>query len=276
MAKLLSGEKIAEKILRRIKRQRFVKKPKLIVVQVGSNAVSSSYIREKEKAAKLVGIEFELLKHAKGTSQVKVKEEIFKVSRNPHVSGLVVQLPLPAKFQWQEIVDEIPEEKDADLLSSAAFGRFALAQSAILPPTVRAIALLLEENNIAVQGKRVVVIGAGRLVGLPLALWLLRNNATVTVANEYTRNLASLTKEADILVSGAGKPGLVRSSMVKKGAVVIDAGTSAEKGGIRGDVDFNRVIHKARYITPVPGGVGPLTVACLLENVVHLAKTTPK
>lgn len=272
MARLLYGDKVAEEILEKLAGQRFKHKPKLAVFQVGENAASSQYIQEKEKAAKRVGIRFELVQFPKGTSPKKVKEAVEKAGKLASVSGIVVQLPLPAKFNTQEILDAIPLEKDVDVLSSRAFGLFALGKLAVVPPTAQAILLLLEHYNIAWEGKHVVVVGAGRLVGLPTILSLIANKATFTSVNEKTKSLSAFTKQADILISGVGKPRLITNSMVKKGSVVIDAGTSVEQGVTSGDVDFNAVVEKVRAITPVPGGVGPLTVACLLRNLVTLQK----
>lgn len=271
MAKLLYGDKIADEILEELAKGRYKRKRKLTVFQMGENAVSAQYIREKEKAAARVGVRFELVQFAKGTSHKKLKEAVEKAGRLPSVSGIVVQLPLPAPFNTQEILDAIPLQKDVDVLSSRAFGLFALGKLPVAPPTVQAILLLLEHYNIVWQGKYIVVVGAGRLVGLPTILSLLMQKATLTCVNERTRSLAAFTKQADILISGVGKQKLIKSDMLKKGAAVIDAGTSVERGAVWGDVDFNAAVGKVRAITPVPGGVGPLTVACLLKNLFTLS-----
>ena len=274
MAQLLYGEKIAEEILEGLakqKRRSAGRRSKLVVFQVGENAISARYIREKEEVAERIGVRFSLVKFPKGTSQKKVKEAVEKTGKSPSVTGIVVQLPLPAKFAVQDILDAIPLEKDVDVLSSHAFGLFALGKLPIIPPTAHAIMLLLEHYRIAWQGKHIVVVGAGRLVGLPTILRLVMEKATFSSVNEKTKSLAAFTKQADILISGAGKPKIIKSSMLKKEAVVIDAGTSLEKGAASGDVDFNNVVSKVRAITPVPGGVGPLTVACLFENLFILS-----
>ena len=271
MATLLSGETIAEGILKKLEKQSAswrIKKPKLAVVQVGDNPVSEKYIQEKAKVAERIGVALEVLRLKKGTSQKKIQAEIEKIGKNSKISGVIVQLPLPTTFPAQEILNTIPTSKDVDVLSCASFGLFALGELSILPPTVKAIALLLKTYRVEVQGKQVVVVGAGRLVGLPVAVWLLQQKARVTVTDKSTKNLADVVKQADIIISGVGKAKLIKAAMVKRGAVVIDAGSSVAQGRITGDVDFNNVIHKAKFITPVPGGVGPLTVACLFENVV--------
>lgn len=271
MAQLLYGDKIAQGILEKLAKQKVRHKPKLVVFQVGENAVSSQYIHEKEEAAEGVGVRFELVQFPKGTSQKKVKEAVEKMGGASSVTGIVVQLPLPFKLNAQDILDAIPLEKDVDVLSSRAFGLFALGKLAIVPPTAQAILLLLEHYNIAWQGKHIVVVGAGRLVGLPTILALIGGKATFSSVNEKTKSIAAFTKEADILISGVGKPKIIKSSLLRKGSVVIDAGTSVEHGAISGDVDFNAAVEKVRAITPVPGGVGPLTVACLFRNLFTLS-----
>lgn len=269
-AKILQGEEIAKKILEDLKSKIAGKQLKLAVVQVGENAVSETYIHKKEEAAQELGIDFELYKLAQEISQTDLKTRIGAIGEDKTVSGMIVQLPLPKHLNQQEILDVIPVEKDADVLSSKSFGLFTLGRSQILPPTVGAVLLLLQESRMNLEGKNVVIVGAGRLVGLPLAIWCMREKATVTVVNEQTKDLPSITKNADILISGVGKKGLIKGNMIKKGALVIDAGTSVEGGRSVGDVDFVSVVRRAGFITPVPGGVGPLTVACLLKNLVAL------
>jgi len=170
----------------------------------------------------------------------------------------------------QDILNIIPSEKDVDVLSEQNMGKFYAGNSEILPPVVSAISALFKKYNIKVAGKSVLVVGAGRLVGKPLSVWLIQQSATVFVANSATKNLSYLSRNADIVISGVGKSNLITKNMIKKGAVVIDAGTSVGSGKSRGDVDFKNVQKKADFITPVPGGVGPLTVAYLLKNLLIL------
>lgn len=281
-AKILQGEEIATRILEHLKSKVVDKQLKLAVVQVGKNAVSETYIHKKEEVALELGIGFELHKLAQEISQTEIKNSVAAIGKDKKVSGLIVQLPLPQHINQQEVLDEIPLEKDVDVLSSKALGLFSQGALPWLPPTVKAVSLLLKEAKVHLKGARVLVIGAGRLVGLPLSLWLLREGATLTIANKATTNLSSLTKQADIIISGVGKAGLITGAMVKKGAVIIDAGTSVSENvrrqasnisrinRIEGDVDFKSVSKKARFLSPVPGGVGPLTVACLFENLVTL------
>ena len=272
MVRILSGETIARRILGDLKRKKARKTPSLLVVQVGKNPVSAKYVGEKEKVAKELGIIFRLVVLPANISQTELEHQIQKIGKSPKVTGMIVQLPLPSALNTQAALDRIPLEKDVDVLSSAGFGAFALETLNILPPTVHAVSLLLRKAKANLKGSNVVVLGAGRLVGLPLSLWLLQQGATLTVVNKQTKNLKSITQKADILISGTGKRGLVRGNMVKKGAVVIDAGTSVEAGKSAGDVDFKTVSKKAGFITPVPGGVGPLTVACLFQNLFLLTE----
>ena len=280
-AKILDGWKLSQSILAGLPSSQ---KAKLAVVQVGDNPVSAKYIKEKGKAAKGLGFGFQLYKFPETIKASVLHSALIKIAKDAKNTGLLIQLPLPSHLPLQKILDRIPLQKDVDALSSKALGLFSQGALPFLPPTVHAVSLLLKEAKVQLKGARFLVIGAGRLVGLPVSLWLLREGATLTIANKATKNLSSLTKQADVIISGVGKHGLVKGSMVKKGAVVIDAGTSVESGPstrsarsgrqakLVGDVDFKSVSRKAGYLSPVPGGVGPLTVACLFQNLVFLAK----
>jgi len=297
--KLLDGKKLSEKILADLKRE--IKKSnlklRLDVVQVGENSVSQIFINQKKKACEKTGINFKLFKFPAKISALEFKKEIKKITKNPSNSGIIIQLPLPEKFLpedynpptalpafgWAPFLNLIPEEKDIDVLSEKSLGKFYQGTSKILPPTVNGILRLLKNYKVKLKGKNVVVIGAGRLVGFPLAIQLLKEKATLSVLNEFTKDAPSFIKKANILISGVGRPNLIKSKMVKKGVVIIDAGSAMKKasgpsgqrpggGKLVGDVDFKEVSKKASYITPVPGGVGPMTVACLLENLVKLNK----
>jgi len=273
--KLLDGKKLSEKILANLKKEvrKSNLKLRLAVVQVGENSVSQIFINQKKKACKLVGVDFKLYRFDEKINPQGLKKEIKKIVRNPANSGIIIQLPLPEKFLPEEFLNLIPEKKDIDVLSEKNLGEFYQGILPILPPTVKGILCLLKNYKIEPKGKNVVVIGAGRLVGFPLAIQLLKEKATLSVLNEFTKDAPSFIKKANILISGVGKPNLIRGEMVKKGVVIIDAGSAMEKGKLVGDVDFKEVSKKASYITPVPGGVGPMTVACLLENLVKLNKS---
>lgn len=269
---LLDGKKLAEKILENLKKEIRSRKLKLklAVIQVGENSVSRVFINQKEKACRETGIYFELFKFPAGIKKGSFKKAIEKIVKNPKNSGVVIQLPLPNNFNPEEFLNLIPEEKDADVLSERSLGKFYQGTLKILPSTVQGILKLLNQYKIFLKGKNIVIIGAGRLVGFPLALQLLKEKATVSILNEFSKDTPSFTKKADILISAVGKPNLIKGNMVKNGAIIIDAGSSIEGGKSSGDIDFKSVSKKASYITPVPGGVGPMTVACLLKNLLKL------
>lgn len=237
--KILDGKKLSKKILKNLKREIEKRglKLKLAVIFVGKDPASKIFIREKKKACEFVGIDFELLRFPARISGSMLKKEIKKIVKDPTISGVIIQLPLPEKFNVQEFLNLIPREKDVEFFS----------------PVVCAVDYLLKEYKISLQAKKIVLVGRGRLVGRPVAKWLREQKIKVLNIDKI--------KQADIIISGVGKPNLIKGDMVKKGVVVIDAG---------GDVDFKSVSKKARYITPVPGGVGPMTVACLLQNLIKL------
>jgi len=266
MAKILSGEQLSKRVLTSLKRKR-KKRLSLAVVFVGENKVSLKYVTEKEKAARELKVRFRLVHLPLNISQTRLEQQIKKIGKDSKVSGMIVQLPLPRRLNTQRVLDLIPTKKDVDVLSSVSFSDFALGLLPILPPTVAAIGLLLKKAKKDLEGKKVVVVGAGRLVGLPTALWATHQGASVSMVQKGTKNTSRIISKADIIISGVGKPGLITGKMIKKGAVVIDAGTSVEGGSMKGDIDFKSVSKKAGYITPVPGGVGPLTVACLFKNL---------
>ncbi len=272
---ILDGKKLSEKILSELKKEieKANLKLRLAVIQVGKNPISRVYIERKGKAAEKIGIGFKLYQIDEKISSEGLKKEIEKIVSDSENSGVIIQLPLPKKFSTDEFLNLIPEEKDVDVLSEKSLGKFYQGTSKVLPPTIGGILYLLKNYKIELKGKNVVIVGAGKLVGLPLAVQLLREKATISVLNEFTKNSSFFTKKADILISGVGKPNLIKGETVKEGVIIIDVGTSREEGGkLVGDVDFKSVSKKASYITPVPGGVGPMTVACLLENLVKLNK----
>jgi len=285
--KILDGKKLSERILANLKKE--IKnhrlKSRLAVISVGENPISQIFINQKEMACEKIGINFKLFKFPTKIKNSELKKEISGIVKNPANSGVIIQLPLPKKFLPEEILNLISEEKDIDVLSENSLGKFYQALPSfssknfggqgtlkILPPTVQGILYLFKNYKIDLKGKNVVIVGAGRLVGFPLAIQLLKEKATVSVLNEFTKDAPSFLKKADILISGVGKPNLIKGNMIKRGVIVIDAGTSVKNGRLVGDVDFKSVSQRASYITPVPGGVGPLTVACLLENLVKLLK----
>lgn len=271
---ILNGKKLAQEILENLKKEIKKKKLKLrlVVLRIGENPISQIFINQKKKACESVGIDFKIYNFKAGIGIQGLKKEIAKIVSNPNNSGIIIQLPLPKNLDTQEILNTIPQEKDVDVLSEDSLGKFYQGILKISPPTVNGILHLLKNYRVKLKGKNIVVVGAGRLVGFPLAIQFLKEKSTLSVLNEFTKDASSFIKKADILVVGVGRPNLIRANMVKKGVTVIDAGCSIWKGRLVGDVDFKNVSKKADYITPVPGGVGPLTVACLLENLVKLQK----
>jgi methylenetetrahydrofolate dehydrogenase (NADP+)/methenyltetrahydrofolate cyclohydrolase len=272
--KILDGRKLSERILNAIERE--IKNHhlalRLAVISVGNNIVSEIFINQKKKACEKVGIDFKLFQFPSTIKFQNLKREIGKILRNQKNSGIIIQLPLPKKLNVQEILNLIPRKKDADVLSEQSLVKFYSGRFKIMPPTVKGILYLLKKYGINLKRKNIVIVGAGRLVGNPLAIQLLQEKATLAVLNAFTKDASSFTKKADILVSAVGKPNLIKGKMVKKGAVIIDAGTAMKRGRMIGDVNFNSVSKKAGFMTPVPGGVGPLTVAFLLENLVKLSR----
>ncbi len=265
---LSNGKKIAEKKFLEIEEE--LKKASLSigVVQIGENSASNVYVNVKRRELEKRGISFSLYKLSEDVSTQEVKEKVLSLNED----GIVVQLPLPENLDREEILDTIPKEKDIDLLSSISCGMFYKGISKILPPVVRAVETILEEGNISIKGKKVTLVGGGSLVGKPLSIFLARKGATVTITNKDTKDLSFFTKNADILVSGTGIPGLIKDGMITNETVVIDAGNSDYNGEVKGDVDKEAVKLKNGLFSPVPGGVGPLTVYFLAENLLKLKK----
>jgi len=270
MAKILNGKRISERILGNLKKEIKRKRLRLAlgIVSVGESKVSKIYINQKRKACEFVDVNFRLFRFPLRISTKNLEKEVKEII--PRVSGLIIQLPLPSHIKSQDILNVIPLKKDIDCLSDESLGNFYTANLSILPPTVSGVSRILKEYKIKIKGKNVVVIGSGRLTGKPLALWFIQNRATVTILDKFAKNTSFFTQKADILVSGVGKPNLITGKIIKRGAIVIDVGTSFRRGRLVGDADFKSCSRKASYITPVPGGVGPLTVACLIKNLVKI------
>lgn len=239
--------------------------PKLTVVLIGDDSASQLYVRLKEQAAIRCGFQFEKKLFQANVEPSEVRKYIEKKNNDAQTKGILIQLPFPQNFKIQDlqftILDSISPAKDVDCLTSVNFGLLAKGRPRFLPATVLAIACLIVNCKLKIENFHVVMVGASNIVGKPLAIWLSDNGATVTICRSKTKNLAQHTLNADLLICATGKPGLITKDMVKKGAIVIDAGSP------KGDVDFEKVKEVASFITPVPGGVGPLTVVSLLENM---------
>lgn len=278
MYKILDGRAIAQKIKNRLK-GKIVKmkiKPALAVVYAGDDSASLSYIKAKEKAAKEIGVDFLFYKFPAQVSEKKVIGLIHYLNQNKKVSGIIVQLPLSKHLSRNKILNAIIFEKDVDVLSEISRNKFEKGEPAFIPPPAGAVLEFLKIAKKPLEKSTVVVVGRGMLVGEPVAMLLKKKAKKIIICDQKTKDLAKETKKADILITAAGKPNLIKKEMIKKGAVVIDAGTAKHLGRIVGDVDFANVSPKASYITPVPGGVGPVTVAMLLRNVVEAAKKAVK
>ncbi|QQG44964.1 MAG: bifunctional 5,10-methylenetetrahydrofolate dehydrogenase/5,10-methenyltetrahydrofolate cyclohydrolase [Candidatus Sungiibacteriota bacterium] len=271
---LLDGKKLSQKILDEVKQETTAtkKKLRLAIVVVGENPVVKKFIEQKKKAADQIGAGVRIYPFDEKITTNELRKRLFEIVHEKKNTGVIIQLPLPTHINTPYILNSVTPEKDIDMLSARAIGNFAVGQSPIIPPVVGALKFLLEEYQIDYQQKSVVIVGAGNLVGKPTALWLLGKKATFTVVEERTPHPEELISKAGILITGVGKPGFIRGDMVKNGVIVIDAGTSESAGRLVGDVDFKSVSKKASYITPVPGGIGPLTVAMLFKNLVTLAK----
>ncbi len=274
MEAIIDGKKVAEKcridLAARIKK--LDKKPGLAVIMVGNDPASSVYVSSKEKACKEVGIYSERYDFPESVSEQKLLQLVESLNSNQKIHSILIQLPLPKHLDEDKIISAISPMKDVDGFSSINMGNLAAGKEGIVPCTPKGIIRLLEEYSIPIDGKNAVVIGRSNTVGKPVALMLLNRNATVTVCHSKTKNLEAQTINADIIIAAVGKPMLVTASMVKKGAVVIDVGINRINGRLCGDVDFESVREKASYITPVPGGVGPMTVAMLLVNTLECYK----
>lgn len=275
-ATILTGKTYADALLTSLVDDAKKFSPALTVVQVGDDAASTTYISKKIEAAKKIGINATHEKLASDVSLNDLLSTIERLNRDETVTGYIIQLPLPDHLwnAFHDITAAIDPSKDVDGFTAENFGNMALRGGAeFLPPaTAAGVVRLLEEAKVSIAGKHAVIVGRSNLVGKPLALMFLNRHATVTICHSKTMNLAAITRNADILVSAVGKPGLITAEMVKDGAVVIDIGTTHRDGKLIGDVDFDAVSTVASAITPVPGGVGPLTVACLLKNVVDAAR----
>jgi len=276
-AKILDGRKISAEILGQLKARVVSLKsrgitPKLDIILVGDNAASEIYVRAKMKASEETGMKAELHRFGRNAKQEDVIRLIEKLNADRYVHGILVQLPLPSQMDEQKVLDTITITKDVDGLTTCSLGKLMAGDETFEPCTPKGIMKMLEHENITVEGKNAVVIGRSNIVGKPLLFMLIKRNATATMCHSKTSNLKDHTKNADILFAAVGKANFITEDMVKKDAVVIDVGTNRVGSRILGDVDFDRVRNVASYITPVPGGIGPMTVAMVLENAVISAE----
>lgn len=282
MAVIIDGKEVAKKTRENLKKEvEELKasniKPKLAVIMVGDNAASKVYVKNKSKACNEVGVEYEEYFLDTNTTQKELIELIKKLNEDTSVNGILLQSPLPPHLDINEAFQTIDYRKDVDGFHPMNVGKLVLGQDTFVSCTPYGIMRLFEEYDIDLCGKNVVILGRSNIVGKPLVQCCLNKNATVTVCHSKTKDVTEAARNADVLISAIGKPNFVTENMVKDGAVVIDVGINRlDTGKIVGDVDFENVSKKASYITPVPGGVGPMTVAMLLNNVVKVAKQQAK
>lgn len=272
--KILDGKLVKTEILKKLKKEveKLERKPGLAVIQVGDDPASKVYVAQKEKMAKELGYKFKHIKLDKEVSQEELEATVKKINSDKTIDGLLVQMPLPKHLDSRKVQNLIKEDKDIDGLCDINAGKLTHNVDCLMPCTPKGIMDILKHYKIEVEGKNVVIVGRSDLVGKPLASMMLNAHATVTLCHSRTKNLASITKKADILVAAVGKRGIITKEMVKHKTIVIDVGINRVDGKIYGDVDFDSVKEKASYITPVPGGVGQMTVAELGENVLKAYK----
>lgn len=267
---ILDGKKTAENLMKKVAEEVASIKETLSLglILVGNNPASLVYVRNKQRACNDVGINVENYFFDENVTQKEILKTIDQCNKNPNIHGILVQLPLPSHLDETMIINSIDPDKDIDGLTLVNQGKLFNSMETIHPATPKGVMTLLQKYFIEISGKNVVVIGRSKLVGKPLAMLLLQKNATVTIAHSRTTNLKEVTKKADILVVAIGKPNFITADMVKKDAVVVDVGINKVEGKVVGDVNFNEVKEVASYITPVPKGVGPMTIASLLENII--------
>ena len=275
MAIILDGKMLRDKIFESLKAKldKMQQKPTLAVILVGENPASQIYVRNKKKTAEKLGINSLSIEYPSDISEKELLNKIKELNSDEKVTAILVQLPLPAHINKNRIIDAILPQKDVDGLTPYNLGKlFSGEEPYVYPCTPKGILLLLDEYNIKLDGKNIVVVGRSNLVGKPVAQMLLKRNATVTMCHSHTKNLSEITKTADIIVSAVGKK-VIGEKMLKSDCVVIDVGIFRDENGkISGDVDFENVSKTAAYISPVPGGVGPMTIASLMLNTVELAR----
>lgn len=278
MAEIIDGKELAKKVRKELKKDVEALKakginPKLAVIMVGNDPGSTVYVRNKSKACEKVGIEFEEFLFDEKTEEAELLDLIDKLNADDSVHGILLQCPVPKHIDVNKAFRRISPNKDVDGFNPINVGNLTIGEDAFISCTPYGVVKMFEEYNIETEGKRAVILGRSNIVGKPMIQCMLNKNSTVTVCHSRTQNIGEVIKEADIVIAAIGKPNFVKADMVKDGAVVIDVGINRlEDGTITGDVDYENVAPKASFITPVPGGVGPMTIAMLLNNVVKAAK----
>lgn len=277
-AEIIKGLEVAKQIRQNMKEEVIALKkqaitPKLTVILIGDDPASHSYVNGKEKASKEIGIESEIIRLKDDISEADLLDKIDKLNNDETVDGILVQLPLPKHINEQKVIEAIHPDKDVDGFHPISIGRMMVGQDTFLPCTPNGILTLLKSKEIQIEGANAVIIGRSNIVGKPMGQLLLNENATVTYCHSRTKDLKTFTKNADILIVAMGKAHAIDESYVKEGAAVIDVGINrTNEGKLTGDVDFEAVKEVASFITPVPRGVGPMTITMLLQNTIISAK----
>lgn len=278
MAIIIDGKELAKKIRSELKNEVVELKnkginPKLAVIMVGDDKASKVYVKNKSKACEECGIDYEEFLMDKDIDMEELLETIDKLNKRDDIHGILLQSPIPLNLDINQAFNKINHKKDVDGFNPINVGKLSIGEDCFVSCTPAGVIKMLEEYNIEIEGKNVVIIGRSNIVGKPLIQCILRKNGTVTMCHSRTKNIKQITKNADILIAALGKPKFVTQDMIKDGAVIIDVGINrTEDGKLVGDVDFENVKNNASYITPVPGGVGPMTIAMLMTNVVKAAK----
>ena len=273
--KIIDGKRISKEIKEEIrdkvsKLNREGKEVALAVILVGENPASQVYVRNKQKACEFTGIKSLSYNLPEDTSEEELLDLIEELNHRDDVNGILVQLPLPKQINEERILDRIDPKKDVDGFHPVSVGNLSIGRPGYVSCTAAGIIELLKRSDIPMDGKNVVIVGRSNIVGKPMAILMLRENATVTICHSHTKNMREITSQADILVAAIGKPKFFKKEDVKEGAVVIDVGMDRDENNkLCGDVDFDDVYDKVSHITPVPGGVGPMTIAMLMSNVLH-------
>ncbi|MDD2656288.1 MAG: bifunctional 5,10-methylenetetrahydrofolate dehydrogenase/5,10-methenyltetrahydrofolate cyclohydrolase [Patescibacteria group bacterium] len=275
MEKIINGKKISSDILEEVKIgiNKLEFKPKLAVIFVGDDKPSQTYVRRKQEAANYAGIDFEIYSFPTNIEKEKLVKNIKDIQKKEkNIRGMIVQLPLPEPLFTPEVLDAVNPDIDVDCLTNTNIGKLVMKTADFTPPTPQAVLEIFKSINLDVKGKNITIVGAGALVGKPLSIMLLNKQATVTTCNEHTRDLKKILKKSDIIVSAVGKKDLIRKNMLKKNVIIIDTGIAFANNKMYGDVNFEEAVKKASYITPTPGGVGPITVSLLMKNLLSCAQ----
>ncbi|AGX43659.1 bifunctional methylenetetrahydrofolate dehydrogenase/methenyltetrahydrofolate cyclohydrolase [Clostridium saccharobutylicum] len=278
MGQIINGKEVALKVKEDIKnfvssrKEEKLKIPKIASILVGNDGGSIYYMNSQEKVATSLGVGFLKVTLPEESTDDEVISEIHKLNKDENIQGIILQLPLPKNLNEKKIIKEISIYKDIDCLTFESQGKLYMGEPGFLPCTPNSVVTLIKSLNLDITGKNVVVLGRSNIVGKPVAQLLLNENATVTICHSKTQNLKEVCKKADILVVAIGKPKFIDESYVNENAIVIDVGTSSFEGKITGDVDFDKVIDKCKFLTPVPGGVGALTTTLLIKNACEALK----